>query len=606
MPPRAKVAGLRSHPHKFQYLAAFFCFVFGLCMIANTQLADDGAWYWYAAAAAKGTHLYSDLKLALQPFFILETEWCTALLGQSWLSSKVPAVFHLALLLAGMLAISRGSDWRDSQKAAVFVCAFFVLINFEQYRFDDYHVPTHALCVWSIFLLMRAGRERTSDPRVAALTGLMAGVFITTRLNDGAAFLCAVLLIMLLMDAPRRLQSAAVLLASAIAAVLLVVFLTGDRFGDYLSGSVFRAAGIKGGASNLIAYPFIMPFDALGYLFRWPELFVLSAVALGVAAWSRLMRPYFLGQASASSLKAVAGTFLLLIAAATQVHEFLTGVFIAIATAAAIPVCYLSGAVVTFRALLGLLQKGGAKVTAEPLLVLIPLGLLASGAMSTAGNFWIYAPVGILILIMPFVFAGFFAKPERRRAVVAISTVLALSGAAEKWIDPASWHSYRAPPMFTNRTVFDHPVYGPMVIDKPLLALFDGLCRIVRRDGPAPSVLSLPYPYINYFCAIPPWKNYIQTFFDTSGPAVIEPLIEELGSNPPDWILYQEQPENLSRHERTFNGGRPLPHRALDDLIRRKTLDGEWRVVAWRGFGAGSEWFLIRTHPGNRGESRPR
>ena len=88
---------------KYQYLAALFCFLFGLGLIANTQLADDGMWYWYASALMRGTQLYSGLKLALQPFFVLETEFFVVVFGSGWLAGKIPALMHLALLVSGML-----------------------------------------------------------------------------------------------------------------------------------------------------------------------------------------------------------------------------------------------------------------------------------------------------------------------------------------------------------------------------------------------------------------------------------------------------------------------------------------------------------------------
>ena len=30
--------------------------------------------------------------------------------------------------------------------------------------------------------------------------------------------------------------------------------------------------------------------------------------------------------------------------------------------------------------------------------------------------------------------------------------------------------------------------------------------------GPVEGFLSLPYPYANYFCAVPPWHDHVQTF----------------------------------------------------------------------------------------------
>ena len=47
-------------------------------------------------------------------------------------------------------------------------------------------------------------------------------------------------------------------------------------------------------------------------------------------------------------------------------------------------------------------------------------------------------------------------------------------------------------------------------------------------------------------------------------------------------------------HETVFNGGRPLPHRALDRLIMDRIAQGQWAVVGQQDF-EGADWILIRT-----------
>ena len=47
----------------WQRLAAAFCFLFGLALIANTLTAADGEWYWYAWYLQQGKRLYADMQL---------------------------------------------------------------------------------------------------------------------------------------------------------------------------------------------------------------------------------------------------------------------------------------------------------------------------------------------------------------------------------------------------------------------------------------------------------------------------------------------------------------------------------------------------------------
>ena len=166
-------------------------------------------------------------------------------------------------------------------------------------------------------------------------------------------------------------------------------------------------------------------------------------------------------------------------------------------------------------------------------------------------------------------------------------------GMVYKGLRPLSWLSYRCAPVFRHRQVFDHPAYGPMIIDSRLLHFIVPICDRVKNG--APELLSLPYPYPNYFCEIPPWHGYVQTFFDTSTKATIFGLIDELQTAPPMWILYQRQMDNLEIHERVFHGGQRMPHRDLDEMIMRKIEQGAWVVAERSEYGVDSDWILLRT-----------
>jgi hypothetical protein len=170
-----------------------------------------------------------------------------------------------------------------------------------------------------------------------------------------------------------------------------------------------------------------------------------------------------------------------------------------------------------------------------------------------------------------------------------LATMLMVSAMYYKVMMPYSWHSYREPPMFTARQWYRHPDYGPMIIDRELLGFIEPVCRDVNAEKPT-DLLSLPFPYANYFCSIPPWHGYVQTFFDTSSKETIEGVMEELQSAPPKWVLYQRQMTNMAIHEKVFNQGRPLQHRYLDQMILQKVADGEWKVDYSSDYESRPDW----------------
>ena len=136
-----------------------------------------------------------------------------------------------------------------------------------------------------------------------------------------------------------------------------------------------------------------------------------------------------------------------------------------------------------------------------------------------------------------------------------------------------------------------------MYMDRDLLNFVEPICAEIRQGNDRPELLTLPYSYPNYFCAVPPWKGYVQTWFDTTQPETIRRLMGQLDTDPPQWILYQRQMEVIRIHEVVFGGGHPMPQRHLDEMILQKIASGKWQVVDERHYLAGDGWYLIRTHP---------
>jgi hypothetical protein len=589
---------------RYQNLVFVCCVLFGLAMLANTQSAADGSWFWYATYLRSGKRLYSDLHLALQPLFVLETASFLTLLGNGWLVSKVPAVLHLVAYCFGLLLLARHSSLPDRQKAVILGCAFFISIAFEAYRFDDFHVLEDCFLLYSIVALLMLQKSAKASERLGLVVGLgiLAGLSLTTRLNDGAALTVGLVIAIFCLAPSRRLTSIALFGLTSILTIVLIVHLTGDSFHDYAMYSIFKAAGSKGGAGNVLLYPLQLPWNALRSL-RTHLYVALNLYALGaVAAWTFLFHfPVVTGK-HRRLIRVV--LLMLLVLLPLRIHHLYRGLFNAdftIALAAiGVPVAYILGALVFVRFIRGQFLPA-SEWNRREILLLIPLGQLAAGSMSSGGrHIGLYQPLAVMMLLLPFTSPIHVRRESARSFMLVLVTLIACSCAVYKIRVPYFWHSYREKPLFLGRQLYHHPIYGPMIIDSDLLNLFDQICS-QTGTGSQVELLSLPFPYANYFCNIPPWHGYVQTFFDISSKETVFSLMQELQQAPPKWVLYQRQLDNLELHESTYNQGKLLPHRYLDQMIEQKIDSGKWEKTYTNTYeerpGWRNEWILIRTKP---------
>jgi hypothetical protein len=239
------------------------------------------------------------------------------------------------------------------------------------------------------------------------------------------------------------------------------------------------------------------------------------------------------------------------------------------------------------------------------ILLLVPLSQLACEAMSSGGRIGeFYTPLAIFILLLP------IASPVDlgsggRAFLLCAAAILFGFGCVHRVMEPLRWLNEVNQPMFVGRQWFRHPVYGPMIIERNMLAFVEAVCTRIDSGGADAGLLSLPYSYANYFCAVPPWHDHVQTWYDTASEATVDDLINELHA-PPRWVLYQSQPETLRIHENVFNHGESTPYRYLDQMIQRKMDDGNWKVAYKSSYGGtkewtdawlGQEWFLLQTRP---------
>jgi hypothetical protein len=582
-----------------QYLALSFCLLFGLAMIANTQLSGEATWYWYAILFHHGAKLYADLHLVLQPLYILEMDVWMNLFGHKLLVTEIPAVIHLFALCLGLFLLLRESDWPDWQKAIVLAGVFVFWTAALSYRFDDFHATIESFTLYSVILLLQVAKSDRRRPQLflAATLGVLSGVAITTRLNDGAALLAATLVCLPLLARTRKLLLTALCAMTAALTLVMVVKATGDTFPDYISNSMAHAAATKGGAGSLFAASFLLFLNSLRAL-RYGK-WIAAAIAALVAAGALAAR---------SEKRTIRGIVLIQLALAAEilllspVHrkaELVTGTMpVAIPFLAV--VIYLLGAIAVARYLAWKMQPGTRHWNPREVLVLVPLAELMSLSTSSAAkpNIHHYCwQMALMLLLVPVI------QPFRSQIRLATASfltmlaLLALSGAAIKYMLPYAWDDQGGSPMFSNRHWYRHPVYGPMYIETDQLEFITSICNEIGQGGARPELLSIPFSYPNYFCDIPPWHGYVQTFFDTSAHSAVETMVDELRANPPQWIVYHRQLANLAVHEQAYNHGHPLAQRDLDDLIMQRMAAGQWQLIDWKPSPAGEGWYIIRTHP---------
>ncbi len=586
-------------------------------MVLNTQMGGEAMWFWYATLFRRGAKLYSGLHTALQPLFVLDTAVWISLFGKKIAVYEVPSLIYAALLALGYFLVLRESDWPDWQKAVILFGSFVFTVLGHSYRFDDYHVIAELLILYALLLLLRLGRPaaRTGGGpsfRLVAALGVVCGLTFVTRVTDGAALIVAagVGLWFLL---PRQKGRGLLLYAGAAAVTaLLVVLLAGDTISAYLSNSIFRAAGSKGGTGSILAAPFAMLRNTLALLRGLKIVGLYFCLVVG-AGWA-IARYWKRAAGWIVPVQLALAAILFCVSSGTTKARLRQGFGYEFLVLLLTTAMYLILVLVAVRYLRWRRAKGSwisAEGAWDPreTLVLLPVLEWASYSAAAAAepltNY--YAPVVLLLLLVPTL------QPFRRQAVwvnptlVTTFALVAFSGIYVKVKSPYAWQNYAYGPMFHNRRWFQHPVYGPMYIDRDLLAFSLRVCRDMGAvpGKPGPELLSLPYPYPNYFCDTPPWHNYVQTFFDTAPRSTIERMEMELATDPPQWIVYQRQLNIMAGAERLYNHGRPLAQRDLDGLIMGKIASGQWRQVDessylkpdWWKNSKDTDWYIIETHP---------
>jgi len=578
-------------------LAAALCFLFGLMLIANIQPLGDGIWFWYGAAVDQHQHLYSDLHLSLQPFFALMTGLFEAALGVGWLAFKVWPALQAFLFCAGLLVVSRFAPLKDWQRGILISAVFGLTITATLFRFDDYHVTTQCFELFSIYLLLMLNRGASPRESVAIVMGLgvLVGLCVSNRLNDGAGLFVGVGLALLVMLRGRRPLQLLLFCAMSALTLLLLIWATGDSVSAWFYNSIVYASKMKGGTGTILLFPLLLPYRLINALPSIRAFVLLGCIACGAFLLVRESRKSQENQRSAPRTRKFVLVFITLVLALS----FVMGIKgTANASIGEFGGLVLLGIGVWVHLLL-LRNIAYRKYSWEKLqvLFLIPFWALIAGALTSGSGLPDYCPtVALTLLLAPIASPWFRDKKEAQTLLVFVASCILVAALPAKAYLPYEWHHYQSKPLFVDREWYRHPIYGPMVIENDKLQFILPICQAIHATGPSAELLSLPFPYPNYFCGIKPWHGYVQTWYDTSGRRTIDALDAELGQAPPEWIVYQRALDTIWIHEWTAKLREPLAHRDLDREIMGKIVSGHWTVVQRSCFD-GSDWILIRTSP---------
>jgi hypothetical protein len=115
----------------------------------------------------------------------------------------------------------------------------------------------------------------------------------------------------------------------------------------------------------------------------------------------------------------------------------------------------------------------------------------------------LYSPLALLILLLTIVSPVRLNLHWPRQFLLALAVLLLCNAAFYKARFPYVWHSYQSLPLFAGRQWYQHPDYGPMIVARDQLRFIEPVCDEIHSNGAQNELLSLPYPYANYFCSIP-------------------------------------------------------------------------------------------------------
>ena len=588
-------------------IVAATCFALGVWSLAYIQSAGDGMWYFYAKALLRGDRLYSDLHVVLQPAFVMLNALGIVLFGDTFLGQKAIFVVVLAAYIILSVALITRIRASGSVHAFVFAAFFFASTHFCAYRFDDYRaledVLTLAVVIFALRYMDGEGRQPWTN---SVLIGSCLGFALLTRINDGVFLFAAVSVAYFFRRHPGGIGHYCALVGSIVITAASVFVAIGDSIGAWAEATIFSAAAVKGGGAGLLTYP----SSLIKHSITWVLANQMALVPLLIQWLTAAILTCFIANRGSSRILVLSGVmgvagYALIV---SIFHHFDTIYsYAVVAFLATLLYC-----VARFSWWFGEWRNGGVTLSGSgrQVLFLIPIGLYFSGSMSTGGYMGgVFFPLALVLAIWCLTFDKLQVDKFFGALAVVACIQIAVFGAWYKQVNPYSWNSYNSASLFKPRALTTTEKLGKMPIEPDLLKFIEPICAIVAPANEA--LLSVPFPYANYFCGVPLWKGHVQLFFDTTPKSSVDNLIADLNRAPPRYILYQREMDLMRRHEIIYHSGNPLPQRALDVFILRRIESGHWKIVYATARGVDSAvgtdilWLLIDTSEARTLEETP-
>lgn len=576
---------------RVDYLAYLICLLYGISSLVFVSAPGDGTWFLYAQQIIAGGHLYADLHLNQQPLFPILAIFAIKFGNGSVLLDRLFYIFIPLLYVQVAYLISRTYQIDFLKRAVLLLFIFFGSSTFVAFRFDDYNSLTYLLMLASFYLTIKIGlthNEKKLD-NLILLQMLVLSLASLNRLSDGVFVACAFLLCYLYykgINSKFVLQCSIGILIYLGLLFLCLTCILDETLSIWFQNTILDAAKIKGG-SSIALYPVIMVLQSIDFI-RGGNFSLLNIFTL-------VLGLTFLKLSSkANNVLKVMLTILAFAFIGLSIFKFYHNHIVTIA----IPFALIGILFVLYVSIFNFLIFGaGPKSQSHDGLILLayPLFIFFCGSLSSGGHFGDhYFPMVIALVVVQKYFCCDFSEVQLYVKLiinVLIGSIVANSVYIEI-VRPYAWHSYYSSPFFSNYVIVRDKKENYNVIQKNLISLIEPVCNLTSGA----TLLSLPFSFANYYCRTAPWEGHVQSFFDTSSVGKINEIINGLNKSPPNFIFYQRQIDNLEAHENIYNGGRPLPHRRLDELIMGKINMKEWRVIYRSYEYPPSEWLLVQTN----------
>lgn len=563
-------------------IAVLITFIFGFILLIFVMGPGDGGWILLGDQLLNDKKIYSELGLNQQPIFPIYSSFIFFLSGKNIVINKL---LYLPIVIFFVYVINRLSSVNNKNILFrnIFILAiFFCSITFEAFRFEDYHALTYCLVLLSIFFTLNyfIGLEKF-DSFILKQAFICALTFFT-RINEGISLYISFIIVFVLclnqFSIKVLLKVLLIFVLTFILILFLQLFYLDENPSDWLLNTILHASSAKGGSNQLLKSPLNLFLNSYKFIYNSFSLTIFFTVI----TWYILNK--YLTNFYLSIISSILFILLLLYLFSVNIIISLTSFSVILSL-----LFFLYGFFSKF-----LLNKNW-----EFILFIYPLSLFILGSLSSAGTFvGLFFPLSVFLIIFDYVFFKNISTIEISKktfyySFYSLLVIIFLNSMIIRVNNPYSWHSYYSPSNPFSYSLTRDKSFGYFAAPKELMSLIDPVCDIVSKED---SLFSTPYSYANYYCDISPWNGYVQSFFDTSTQVLISDIIRKLSKSPPNFIFFQRQELNLLAHENTFNGGRPLPHRALDEYIMQRVSNGDWTIVYSSNAYPPSEWLLINTN----------